>query len=471
MQIGALTAFLSYLMQILMAVMMATFMFMMIPRAEVCAERIEEVLDTESSVVPPAGAGHARDSAHGCLELRDVEFRYPGAEEPVLRGVDLTARPGETTAVIGSTGSGKTHAAQPGAPAVRRHRRRRCWSTASTCASSTRTLLSRTRRAGAAEAVPVLRHRRLQPALRQAGRHRRGAVAGAGGRAGPRLRRADARRPGRADRPGRHQRLRRPAAAPGHRPGAGAAGRRSTSSTTRSRRWTTPPTRRCARRWPGRPPTPPWSSSPSGSAPSATPTGSSCSTRAAVVGTGTHAELMADQRDLPGDRALPAHRAGGRRMTADADDQRRRPAPPMGGRPGPDDDGRHAGREAAGLQGLHQAAAAACCGRSASLVGRVLTFGVASVALSVLGPEDPRPRHRPHLRRRRRRGHARRHQQGPGGRAAAGRGRQRTLADMLAAMDVVPGQGIDFTPLGQVLLLGAGDLPARLAASAWSRAG
>ncbi|MDR3032430.1 MAG: ABC transporter ATP-binding protein/permease [Kitasatospora sp.] len=107
MQIGALTAFLTYLMQILMSVMMATFMFMMVPRAEVCAERIQEVLDTESSVVPPLHPV-TELRAHGTLELRGVDFRYPGAEVPVLRGIDLTARPGETTAVIGSTGAGKT---------------------------------------------------------------------------------------------------------------------------------------------------------------------------------------------------------------------------------------------------------------------------------------------------------------------------------------------------------------------------
>ncbi|WP_215911557.1 ABC transporter ATP-binding protein [Streptomyces coffeae] len=110
MEIGALTAFLSYLMQILMAVMMATFMFMMVPRAEVCAERIQEVLDTRTSVapplvpVPPAATGGGR----GLLELRGAEFRYPGAEEPVLREISLIARPGRTTAVIGSTGSGKS---------------------------------------------------------------------------------------------------------------------------------------------------------------------------------------------------------------------------------------------------------------------------------------------------------------------------------------------------------------------------
>jgi ATP-binding cassette subfamily B protein len=107
MQVGALTAFLSYLMQILMAVMMATFMFVMIPRAEVCAERIQEVLTTSSSVVAPAKAV-TRLPRRGELELRGVEFRYPGAESPVISGIDLTARPGQTTAIIGSTGAGKT---------------------------------------------------------------------------------------------------------------------------------------------------------------------------------------------------------------------------------------------------------------------------------------------------------------------------------------------------------------------------
>ncbi|MFE2424841.1 ABC transporter ATP-binding protein [Streptomyces hokutonensis] len=107
MQIGDLTAFLAYLMQIVMSVMMATFMFMMVPRAEVCAERIEEVLDTESSVVPPL-APVTELRRHGHLEVRGVGFCYPGAEEPVLKSIDLVARPGETTAVIGSTGSGKS---------------------------------------------------------------------------------------------------------------------------------------------------------------------------------------------------------------------------------------------------------------------------------------------------------------------------------------------------------------------------
>ncbi|MFF0423389.1 MULTISPECIES: ABC transporter ATP-binding protein [unclassified Streptomyces] len=107
MEIGALTAFLAYLMQIVMAVMMATFMFMMVPRAEVCAERIEEVLGTETSVVPPAEPV-TKLLKRGHLEVRSADFRYPGAEESVLKDVALVARPGETTAIIGSTGSGKS---------------------------------------------------------------------------------------------------------------------------------------------------------------------------------------------------------------------------------------------------------------------------------------------------------------------------------------------------------------------------
>jgi len=107
MQIGSLTAFLTYLLQILMSVMMATFMFMLVPRAEVCAERIVEVLDTESDIIQPASPVRGL-ATRGHLELRDVEFRYPGAQEPVLRGISLAARPGETTAIIGGTGSGKT---------------------------------------------------------------------------------------------------------------------------------------------------------------------------------------------------------------------------------------------------------------------------------------------------------------------------------------------------------------------------
>ena len=105
--IGALTAFLQYLMQILMSVMMATFMVMMVPRAAVCAERITEVLDTDSSVVPPAQPITATPE-QGTVELRGVAFSYPGAEQPVLRDISLRAERGQTTAIIGSTGAGKS---------------------------------------------------------------------------------------------------------------------------------------------------------------------------------------------------------------------------------------------------------------------------------------------------------------------------------------------------------------------------
>jgi ATP-binding cassette subfamily B protein len=107
MQVGSLTAFLSYLIQILMAVMMATMMFMFLPRASVSADRIGEVLDTEPSVVPPA-KGVTELLRRGSLELENVEFRYPGAAEPVLNDIAFQAQPGKTTAVIGSTGTGKT---------------------------------------------------------------------------------------------------------------------------------------------------------------------------------------------------------------------------------------------------------------------------------------------------------------------------------------------------------------------------
>ncbi|MEU1682947.1 ABC transporter ATP-binding protein [Micromonospora zamorensis] len=106
-QVGALTAFLQYLMQILMAVMMATFMLMMVPRAAVCAERITEVLDTDSSVVPaPEPVTDLPTRAE--LEMRGVRFQYPGAVDPVLRDISFRATPGTTTAIIGSTGAGKT---------------------------------------------------------------------------------------------------------------------------------------------------------------------------------------------------------------------------------------------------------------------------------------------------------------------------------------------------------------------------
>ncbi len=106
-EVGALTAFMQYLLQILMAVMMGTFMAMMIPRAMVCADRIGEVLGTKPSMKDATDAGTATP-ANGTVEFRSVSFGYEGAEEPVLHNLNFTARPGQTTAIIGATGAGKT---------------------------------------------------------------------------------------------------------------------------------------------------------------------------------------------------------------------------------------------------------------------------------------------------------------------------------------------------------------------------
>ncbi|WP_432950622.1 ABC transporter ATP-binding protein [Kribbella sp. CA-253562] len=107
MQVGQLTAFISYLIQILFSVMMATFVMIMVPRAAVCADRISEVLNTESTVVPPV-TPITTFTGRGELVFDKAGFQYPGAAEPVLRDLSFSASPGQTTAVIGSTGAGKT---------------------------------------------------------------------------------------------------------------------------------------------------------------------------------------------------------------------------------------------------------------------------------------------------------------------------------------------------------------------------
>ena len=106
-EIGSLTAFMQYLMQILMAVMMGVFMLMMLPRAIVCGRRISEVLRYEHTA-PPAEQADTPAAEPGVVEFRGVTYRYPGAEEPVLKDIAFTARPGTVTAIIGSTGSGKS---------------------------------------------------------------------------------------------------------------------------------------------------------------------------------------------------------------------------------------------------------------------------------------------------------------------------------------------------------------------------
>lgn len=107
MQVGSLIAFLSYFMQILMAVLMATFMLIIIPRAAVCADRIGEVLATRPGIDTPPDAVRP-DTVRGEIRLDGATFCYPGADRPVVEDVSLTARPGTTTAIVGSTGSGKS---------------------------------------------------------------------------------------------------------------------------------------------------------------------------------------------------------------------------------------------------------------------------------------------------------------------------------------------------------------------------
>ncbi|MEO8463139.1 MAG: ABC transporter ATP-binding protein, partial [Chloroflexota bacterium] len=106
MPIGNLTAFLQYVIQILFAMMTAVMMFVMVPRAVVSSGRVREVLETVPSIADPEAP--VSPERRGRVEFRDVEFRYPGAEEPVLRGISFEANPGETTAIVGSTGSGKS---------------------------------------------------------------------------------------------------------------------------------------------------------------------------------------------------------------------------------------------------------------------------------------------------------------------------------------------------------------------------
>jgi ATP-binding cassette subfamily B protein len=107
MQIGSLFAFLTYIMQILMSVVMVSFMAILVPRAAVSADRISEILATESSVIAPE-APVTQPHGVGTIDFRDVSFSYPGAESPVLRNLNFTAARGLTTAIIGSTGAGKT---------------------------------------------------------------------------------------------------------------------------------------------------------------------------------------------------------------------------------------------------------------------------------------------------------------------------------------------------------------------------
>ena len=218
MQVGSLVAFLTYLIQILSAVMMTSFALMMWPRASVCAKRILEVLDTDSSVVLPVD-GIETLPGDVSLELRHASFSFAGAEAPVLRDINVSVAPGETACHHREHRLGEDRAAEPDRSPLRRHRgagahrgRRRARD-----ASGAPRAPHRIR---ASEAVPLLGHDREQRALRQRRCHRRRGVGSARGRPGARLRGRQTRPARRAHRPGWHQRVGRPASAPGDRPGA-----------------------------------------------------------------------------------------------------------------------------------------------------------------------------------------------------------------------------------------------------------
>jgi ABC-type multidrug transport system fused ATPase/permease subunit len=199
LQVGSLVAYLSYLTQVLMAVVMATFMVSMIPRAAVAGDRIMEVLDTPSSVEPP-GLPVREVPEHGTIEFRDVSFRYANRDHRQHR-------------------CGQDDAREPDRPPLRRDRGHRPRQRRRRARARPRTAVGLDRLC-AAEGVPVLRNGRDQPPLRPSRCDRRGAVGGARGGAGGRVRAVDARRVGQPDRTGRHQRVGWAAAAPVDRQGA-----------------------------------------------------------------------------------------------------------------------------------------------------------------------------------------------------------------------------------------------------------
>ena len=108
MQVGDMMAFMQYAMQIVFAFLMLSMMFIILPRADVAANRVADVLEAEISIRDPESPQPFPEPFHGAVEFRNVSFRYPGAEEDVLHDISFTARPGQTTAIIGTTGSGKS---------------------------------------------------------------------------------------------------------------------------------------------------------------------------------------------------------------------------------------------------------------------------------------------------------------------------------------------------------------------------
>ena len=256
MQIGSLTAFLTYLIQILMSVMMATFLLMIAPRAAVCAERIEEVLDTDSSVVPPEHPVDRRSTAPAWSRSRRPSSPTRAPTHPVLSRHQLHRPPGPDHGDHRVDRLGQDDPDLPDPAAVRRHRRvgqgrrgRGPRHATPTCCGAGSAWYRRSPSCSPAPSASNLRYGKP-------GRHRRRALARARGRPGRGLRPGDARAARRTDRPGRHQRLGRSAPAALDRPGAGqeAGDLRLRRLVLRPRRrHRRPAARRAARRRPATP--------------------------------------------------------------------------------------------------------------------------------------------------------------------------------------------------------------------------
>ncbi len=443
MQVGSLTAFLAYFAQILMAVMMATMTVVVLPRASVCAERITEVLSTPKAVNSPENPKFPAGGVTGLVRLDNVTFTYPGADCPVLQGISLTARPGTSTAIVGSTGSGKStlvslicrlYDVTAGAVLVdgvdvRDYDTERLWS-AIGLVPQRGYLFSGTRR--------------RQPATRRgprSGSNRRRDVGSAAGRGRRRLRAQPSRRAANARRPGWNQLLRRAAPTSRRSPGPSSAARPSICSTTPSPRLTCTPTPGCARRCARRPAMPRFIVVTQRISTAAQADQVVVVDNGKIVGVGTHESLLADCSHLRGIRrvAVGERRSRGHAVTGAIDARPHRTAPPPHAMRSRDFWG-SAGRLVKRLAPQRRLA-----------VG-VLALGVTGTVIGVIVPRIL--------------GHATdllfngvigRHL--PAGitkaqAVAAARARgDNTFADLLSGMNVVPGQGVDFDAVERTLAL------------------